>query len=56
MKTVLVIDLLAFLPTILKFMDPDYAVFKNFRLYHIGLLYYPLEWLIYKFPLKGGEH
>mmetsp|Transcript_28790 Transcript_28790/g.38390 ORF Transcript_28790/g.38390 Transcript_28790/m.38390 type:complete len:142 (+) Transcript_28790:938-1363(+) len=37
-------------------MDPDYALFKNVRIYQIWLLYYPAQWLINNCPSIKGEH
>jgi len=37
-------------------MDPNYALFKNVRLYKIWLLYYPALWLINNCKYVKGEH
>ena len=55
-KTRLWLDLIALLPQILYFMDPDLAFTKNVRLYQIWLLYYPAQLLIKKMPQIRGAH
>ena len=55
-KSTLILDVLALGPQLFKFMNPSYAVFKNFRLYQISLLHYPATLILQKLPSIEGEH
>ena len=46
MKSTLIIDLIALLPTTISGLHPSFVIVKFIRLYRINLLYYPCQAIV----------
>lgn len=55
-RSTFILDLCAFLPSVMSKMNPGFAILKNIRLYEVWILYYPAELLVIKLPCVHNDH